>query len=695
MIPKGGFEMKTSRTLISSAMLTAMCDTNSVDNLKLLEKFVAMCIAETTDVGSLIDKDKVLKYMDESYSFHDMPMPVLEKILQRMSRGSERSIATSTSNNYKLIRNLDAELATFKLQEHTAQVETHDIIVALTDWLRKVSPEMKADEDTVSIWLGDFFDARGVDVLCDIDELRADTIKNTDALNYQIGRFILETKETDDILFAKIEDIARGAMIASAIYIDTSNTPAFVKERRLTNLSVYLDTAFVLSALNYKRADQKKAADTLLDMLRENGASLFIFPQHKDEIVDILRNFRDRDAYDAKPSQPLERLEAERFTTIEIDQEIQSLTFSLKSLGIADAPRESYLDEIGALKKNPATYIDYSGLSEHVLKKIPRYSRSDKMLQNDIDAISYIVLQRDGMRYETIESCQSIFLTTNYSLVREANQFLRYSAYKMQISPIISDIDLTSILWIKYAMQNRNIPRLWLISAANAAVSPTASVMGKFYEITVRMSKKGDLTDDEAANLRYSTYARAEIMSACGGNPDMLDDTSVLAVRDRVKAKYTEKEAVATAAAKADAERAKHDRDMASQKLISSQSEIKRSIGALRKTAREAADDRAKKIAGWIKSGIIITLVVIMIATAAATVIVGIGSSSGILTFVVALISGFSAATLWLPLMKVGACVENRLFNKIEGTIYIKELARITPQVQVLEALLKDNSSVA
>lgn len=695
MIPKGGFEMKTSRTLISSAMLTAMCDTNSVDNLKLLEKFVAMCIAETTDVGSLIDKDKVLKYMDESYSFHDMPMPVLEKILQRMSRGSERSIATSTSNNYKLIRNLDAELATFKLQEHTAQVETHDIIVALTDWLRKVSPEMKADEDTVSIWLGDFFDARGVDVLFDIDELRADTIKNTDALNYQIGRFILETKETDDILFAKIEDIARGAMIASAIYIDTSNTPAFVKERRLTNLSVYLDTAFVLSALNYKRADQKKAADTLLDMLRENGASLFIFPQHKDEIVDILRNFRDRDAYDAKPSQPLERLEAERFTTIEIDQEIQSLTFSLKSLGIADAPRESYLNEIGALKKNPATYIDYSGLSEHVLKKIPRYSRSDKMLQNDIDAISYIVLQRDGMRYETIESCQSIFLTTNYSLVREANQFLRYSAYKMQISPIISDIDLTSILWIKYAMQNRNIPRLWLISAANAAVSPTASVMGKFYEITVRMSKKGDLTDDEAANLRYSTYARAEIMSACGGNPDMLDDTSVLAVRDRVKAKYTEKEAVATAAAKADAERAKHDRDMASQKLISSQSEIKRSIGALRKTAREAADDRAKKIAGWIKSGIIITLVVIMIATAAATVIVGIGSSSGILTFVVALISGFSAATLWLPLMKVGACVENRLFNKIEGTIYIKELARITPQVQVLEALLKDNSSVA
>ena len=693
MIFRGGFEMKTSRTLISSAMLTAMCDTNSIDNLKLLEKFVAMCVAETTDVGSLIDKDKVLKRMDEFYSFHDMPMPVLEKILQRMSRGSERNITTSASNNYKLIRNLDVELATFKFQEHTAQAETHDIIAALTDWLKKVSPALKADEDTVSIWLGDFFDARGVDVLFDIDELRADTIKNMGTLNYQIGRFILDAKETDDILFAKIEDIARGAMIASAIYIDTSSTPVFVKERRLTNLSVYLDTAFVLSALGYKRADQKKAADALLDMLRENGASLFIFPQHKDEIIDILRNFRDRDAYDAKPSQPLERLEAERFTTIEIDQEIQSLTSSLKGLGIAVAPRESYLDEIGALKRNPATYINYSGLSDHVLKKIPRYSRSDQMLQNDIDAISYIVLQRDGMRYEAIESCQSIFLTTNYSLVREANQFLRYSAYKMQISPIISDIDLTSILWIKYAMQNNNIPRLWLISAANAAVSPTASVMGKFYEITVRMSKKGDLTDDEAANLRYSTYARAEIMSACGGNPDMLDDTSVLAVRDRVKAKYTEKEVAATAAAKADAERAKQDRDTASQKLISSRSEIKRSIGKLRKTARKTADNRARKFARRVKSVIIIVLIIIMFATTIATVIVGISSSSGILTFIVALISGLSAATLWLPLMKVGNLLENRLFNKIEGTLYIKELARVAPQIQVLEDLLKDSSS--
>ena len=67
MIFKGGFEMKTSRTLISSAMLTAMCDTNSIDNLKLLEKFVAMCVAETTDVGSLIDRPAIICQAEISF----------------------------------------------------------------------------------------------------------------------------------------------------------------------------------------------------------------------------------------------------------------------------------------------------------------------------------------------------------------------------------------------------------------------------------------------------------------------------------------------------------------------------------------------------------------------------------------------------------------------------------------------------
>ena len=52
------------------------------------------------------------------------------------------------------------------------------------------------------------------------------------------------------------------------------------------------------------------------------------------------------------------------------------------------------------------------------------------------------------------------------------------------------------------------------------------------------MVKKGDLSEDEAAYMRYSAYARAEIVALCGGNASMLDDTSILAVWDRVKGQF-------------------------------------------------------------------------------------------------------------------------------------------------------------
>lgn len=689
---KEGFEMKTSRLLISSAMLTAMSDQQALDNLKLLERFVTMCIADSTVVGGKIDKSRVLELMDQQYAFSNMPLPVLDKILQRMVRSSDHYVISAPHGNYKLAKSLESVLSLFKSQESLARSEVHDITTALTKRLVSVSPSLHATEDAVTIWLGEFFESRGFDVLFDIDELRANTIGNTDVRNYQIGRFVLEAKDDNPSLFSKIVRVARGIMLTSAIYIDTTNVSSFTKARRLTNLSVYLDTTFVLCALNYKLPEQKAAADVLLNMLRENGASLYIFPQHSDEIADILRNFRDRDACSTKVTQPLERLETDHLTSIEIDREIRSLAANLKELNITIASRESYVDRTGVLKRAPSAYIDYAGLTEHISKKITRYAHSPKMLENDADAISYVVMQRNGMKYETIESCPSIFLTTNNNLVREANQFLHYQAYRMWISPLITDTDLTSILWVKYSMQNRQIPRLLLVSAASAAVTPTSSVMERFYDITVRMSKRGDLTEDEAANLRFSTYARAEIMDLCGGNYDALDDTSVLAVRDRVKAQYAKEATIVASKALEDVAEANRRYDAASEKLLAQQATVKSSIGKLRRDARENADNRARNISYWVKNCAATLLIIIMIVSAVVTVATGVNDSKGIMSLAAIIISGGGAVSLWVPLLKLGKKLQDFVFIHTEGKMYMKELEKISPQIKLLEDILNSNS---
>ena len=320
------------------------------------------------------------------------------------------------------------------------------------------------------------------------------------------------------------------------------------------------------------------------------------------------------------------------------------------------------------------------------------YAHSPKMLENDADAISYVVMQRNGMKYETIESCPSIFLTTNNNLVREANQFLHYQAYRMWISPLITDTDLTSILWVKYSMQNRQIPRLLLVSAASAAVTPTSSVMERFYDITVRMSKRGDLTEDEAANLRFSTYARAEIMDLCGGNYDALDDTSVLAVRDRVKAQYAKEATIVASKALEDVAEANRRYDAASEKLLAQQATVKSSIGKLRRDARENADNRARNISYWVKNCAATLLIIIMIVSAVVTVATGVNDSKGIISLAAIIISGGGAVSLWVPLLKLGKKLQDFVFIHTEGKMYMKELEKISPQIKLLEDILNSNS---
>ena len=555
--------------------------------------------------------------------------------------------------------------------------------------MNEKKPVLGADREKAEAWLADFLETRGVDVLFDTDELLDETATNSEFVNYQISQFILNSRESDAELFNRVVDIVKGTMIAAAMFVDMPDTNRFAKARRLTSVSVYLDTTFLLYALNYKLAEQKETADALLDLLRENGASLYVFPQHYAEIKDILRAFRDRDAYDTKRlNLPLERLEAEGYTSIEIDREINSLNESLQALGIVCAPRETKLSLNDLTKEKRALYIDYSALKSHILKKIPKYERSIEMLENDLDAISYVINEREGLLFNKIESCVAIFVTTNSSLVRESNRFLRYDSYRLNISPLMSDVDLTSILWVKYAMKVNDIPRMHLIEAARAAAAPSTTVMKSFFEITTRFVKKGQMTEDEAADIRFSAYARAEIMSECGGDASILNDTSVLAVQKRVKERYAAEAISGEERAKQEAKQATQRASDAERKLLSKQSTVKMEIGNLRKNAKLDAETVAKRSSNATYFALTVLLIALAAFSAWLTFYHGISTNKSIISILVSFLSAISAALLWIPGVKVASRVKNSIYNVIFDKQYDKKLKATQPEIGRLEKLL-------
>ena len=485
------------------------------------------------------------------------------------------------------------------------------------------------------------------------------------------------------------------AVSVSVIYVDTTPSSKFAVARRLAGVNVFLDTTFLLYALGYKTEGQKRAADVLLELLKNNGANLFVFSNHFSEVVEILNAFKNQDAYSLRNGQTLEALEAEGYTSIEIDSEIRNLKQSLEEIGITIAPETKYTDNNGKFIENKNAYIDYVGLREYLTSKIPSYGMHPKMLDNDVSAVASIMVRRSGMTYSDIESCEAIFVTTNYSLVRHGNQFLHYPPYTMHITPIISDMDITTILWIKYAMTMRtDIPQLQLVEYARAALTPSASVMDTFNLIARRLVKKGSMTEDEAANIRYSAYARAEIATACGGDPANLDDTSILAVRDRVKEQYAAQETERANKAVADLRKANRavkvartSANLTSKQLEAVQKNIKKEIAKLRKAADNKAKSRAA-VFGRVAQGIItLFIVVVMAAMGWATAKEGFSASlstSGIVALIAAVAS---AVLLCSPALKLSGLLYKAVSSTLYDKFYSWELKRLQPEIDRLSSI--------
>ena len=701
MFPAGGVCMKMNRLLISSSMIAAMCEKSATDNLKLLEPFVIVCLSDLFVPGEQIKKEKVISLLEQRFAFQEMPTAVLDKILSRISQKGDKivlslKISGEDGRQFIFVEKPENLLTQFKVQETQATHDTDEVLHKISDWVKKEAPSLKVTEDELRCCLGTFFEDHGFDVLYEVDELRNSTIGNTDAIHYQIGRFILDCQENDSSIFDKIAHLAEGMMIASAIYIDTALPSRHVAKRRLSEVNVYLDTTFLLYALNYKTPFQKASADALLNLLRSNGAHLYVFQQHFYEIEDILKSFRDRDGYSTKNYQHLERLEEEEYTSIEIDLEIKKLESSLKTLDILVAPKTSYTDGNGKLFSEKTSYIDYNGLKSHLANKILQYGKRPTMLINDTEAISSVIIERCGLRYDNIESCPAIFVTTNYALVRESNQFLRYPVYSMLINPIMSDIDITTILWLKYGMKSTNIPSLKLIEYARSAMAPSASVMETFYGITKRLAASGELTEDEAADLRYSAYARAEITAYCGGNAAVLDDTSVLVVRDRLKRKYTAdvtaqlQEALAKTTATEDMAKQANKRATSSEsKLSDATKTIRANIRKIYRSAEDDAKKFASKCACIIKRIIIAAIAILTAVTTGAVAKITFSTEDINLVYIIsALTTVASIIIMWIPAFSLSSKIYNTVYRKCFDKRYAKNISQNQSKIDEWKTLL-------
>lgn len=689
MFPVGGILMHIDKLLVSSAMLTAMFKKDDTDNLKLLEPFVLLCINECTEPGAEIPKSRVLELLDTQYAFREMPEAVLNKILNRLAYNKKSGLVRKAQGNqFLLVREPQEQVRQFKAQEEQAKRNSSDVVCGLTKWLKEHRSQAASSENDVRECLGNFFESRGFDILFDASKLREATISNTDATNYEVGRFILYAKDNDAELFNKIVNIAQGVMLASTIYVDTTPSGKYVARQQLKDVSVYLDSTLLLQALNFKTPEQKQSVDALLTLLKSGNAQLYIFEQHYWEIVDILTAVKNHDAYSSKKAPPLVGLEQSGYTSIEIDLKIQGLEKELFDLGIKVDRGNKFTNEDGSLLQSRAAYIDYKGLKKHLTNKMPGYGVREARMENDIDAISAIMIKRAGLTYTELESCGAIFVTTNYDLVRESNKFLKYKAYTHYITPTMSDTDLTTILWVKYGMKVRDdVPKLKLVENALAALSPSVALMEQFEKIAKRMIHDNNITEDMAAFIRYDVFANAELCALCGGDATKLEDTTILTVLEKAKARLMGDREKEIEQAKVKAEKAKKVAEQAQENASEAREKMNEAIQKDRQQREQRAvkeidlilqgiNKKAQKVAEkvsiFVYWALVVSVCVAILFATYAVIVDKLASPLGKFWGVMLFLAIAGAISLFLPAFGWARKIQVYTLHKVNNIVYAK-----------------------
>ena len=342
--------------------------------------------------------------------------------------------------------------------------------------------------------------------------------KNIDSITYHIGRFINEHIEKQDVIHNYLINIIEGSLIANALYVNIDNK----NNTDLKKLTCFFDTPFMLRVLELKLPDENKSALELVNLLKDLNVKIKCFKHNYDEIENILEEYLKN--YGKSQEKTLENLILRNYSETDVRHLLNSLDTLFTNLGIEIVDVPIY-DE-----KKYKNVIDEKQLNENLFNSYKNKKTSQKTIDNDVKSVSAIMRLRDGKEYRKLEDCNAIFVTTNRDIRIETNKLLNLDV-NFKISPVMSDIDLTAIVWLKSMINNKKLPEMKLTENAMAAIKPSSTLRKKFNQSLSNLkTSKTDVTPETLYNLLCSNYYVENLMFNVNGdmkkiNPGVLINT--------------------------------------------------------------------------------------------------------------------------------------------------------------------------
>jgi hypothetical protein len=333
---------------------------------------------------------------------------------------------------------------------------------------------------------------------------------------YIIAKYIEFLQESYSSGLDFLETVVKGNLLANSIFL----TEPGQYQRRFINTSVYIDSPLAIFALGYAGEPRKYPIAELISLLKSYGAQLKIFRHSLEEIIGILSACAERirrKQYKDSYGPSIEYFLGVGLSETDIMMFLENLEANLSKLGISVVDRPPYNDY--------SINIDEEEFCKYLQDKVS-YIR-ETALERDKDSIAAILRLRKGQSYVIYEECQALFVTSNLSLANCARYYPDFNYQVGTVPLVLSDYELTNLVWLKNPSLSPNLPRRRLIADSYASTQPRESLWSKYLDTIDRLKKDGKISPDQYFILRHSIQAKSELMEKTRNNERIFTEGTV------------------------------------------------------------------------------------------------------------------------------------------------------------------------
>lgn len=507
-------------SLSSLAMLSLQLSEGK-DYLDYLHGFVVGALGHVK--SEAFDATTVQELVERQYGLRIPAATFAIYLKQRLTKAKVVSL-TATGVQYRIVKlppttvEQDREVARARIAEVTDELAGF----AFAEY------EKKWDDRDSSAALAEFVRQYSIDFLR-FSEAKSPlpaqdpTEKVTD---YIVASFITHCAKNQPGLFESIKVLVQSHILANALMCPDLQ----VTNRGFKGVHFFVDTRFMLKALDLESEFDTNSARSLLAAIRKLNGVLCIFPETKAEIEAVLRaNIRGIQSGAGRGPIFRELLKRHKAVTDIIFAE-SNLDASLASLSISMFPSPAY-DE-----NNYQFQIDEVGLRSEIEEEIEYLT--DKAAVHDIRVVRNIFALRKGRSVSSIENSGYVFLTTNSALSRAAFHYERKNSSGWIFSAVVTDYHLSHLAWLKSPMQAADLPRAEILASCYGAMCPNESMWSRYLVELDRLKADNKVSASDHEVLRFSVHAPDELMDVTRGEVEGITEANLHRILEKLEKGY-------------------------------------------------------------------------------------------------------------------------------------------------------------